>query len=482
MKKESLHFSSRILLLTIVTSHSLASTQPRCHEDERSALLEFKTTFFTKKHPCCHVKYTRTPVEQSKVEFWNASEGKTQSDCCSWTGVECDKVSGHVIGLDLSCSCLSGKINSNTSIFRLLRLRSLNLALNDFNCPIPPTVGNLSSLRDLNFSMSNFTGHISHSLRNLTRLVHLDLSFNDLNGTIPTYFGSILNLENLDLVSNSLTGEIPSSLGNLIQLTTLSLGVNQLTGEIPSSIGDLIQLTDIDLQHNRLVGEIPLSFQNLLELRVLYLVSNRLSGEIPSFLGRLTQLVQISLSFNQFHGAIPSTIFQLQGLQALDLTSNKLSGTVKLDMFSEAKNLQELMLSSNKLSLIVETNITQQFRFLCLGSCNLNSFPEFLQDQNDLLVLDLSSNNISGQVPKWFLNVSTENLILLNLSGNFLTSFAQDPVIFKWKKLFEADLGFNELQGSVPIPPPLIEFYFISNNSSQRNIATLMQSKLYLYD
>ncbi|KAK3411790.1 hypothetical protein EUGRSUZ_I00550 [Eucalyptus grandis] len=621
MKKESLHFSYMILLLTIVASHSLASTQPRCHEDERSALLEFKTTFFTRKHPCC---YYSSPVEQAKIESWNASEGKTQSDCCSWTGVECDKASGHVIDLDLSCSCLSGKINSNTSIFRLLHLRSLNLAFNDFNCPIPPTIGNLSSLKDLNFSGCNFTGQISHSLRNLTRLVHLDLRLNDLNGMIPTYFSGILNLEHLGLGSNSLTGEVPSSLGNLVQLSTLDLGGNQLTGEIPSSlgnlvqlttldlggnqltgeipsslenlvrlstlelggnqltgeipsslenlvrlstlelggnqltgeipsslgnlvrlstldlgdnqltgeipsslgnlvrlstlhlgynqltgeipsslgnlvrlstlhleynqltgkipssIGDLIQLTDINLQYNQLVGEIPLSFQNLLELRSLKLGSNRLSGEIPSLLGRLIQLTNVDLSLNQFHGAIPSTISQLQGLNSFYLNLNNLSGTVKLDMFSEAKNLQILGLSSNKLSLIVETNITHRYRNLGLGSCNLNSFPEFLQDQNDLYMLDLSYNNISGQVPKWFLNVSTENLQLLNLSGNFLTSFAQDPVIFKWKELFEVDLGFNELQGSVPIPPPKIEYYFISNNRLSGGISPLLCNLSYI--
>lgn len=503
MKKESLHFSSMILLLTIVASHSIASTQPRCHGDERSTLLEFKTTFFTRKRPCCYGWYNSIPVEKAKIESWNASEGKTQSDCCSWTGIECDKVSGHVIGLDLSCSCLSGKINSNTSIFRLLRLRSLNLAFNDFNCQIPPTIGSLGSLRYLNFSRSNFMGHISHSLRNLTRLVHLDLGDNSLNGTIPTYFGSMLNLEylrlsanrfvgeipssferlghlkHLDLGLNLLTGEIPSlgnlvqlkylnleenkligqipsSLGNLVQLTTVYLSHNQLTGKIPSSIGDLTQLTDIDLGFNRLLGEIPLSFQNLLELRFLDLTSNRLSGEIPSLLGRLTQLVSISVPFNQ------------------------LSGTVKLDMFSEAKNLKGLELSSNKLLLIVETNITQRFWSLGLGSCNLNSFPEFLQDQNDLEVLDLSYNNISGQVPKWFLNVSIENLEVLNLSGNFLTSFAQDPVIFKWKELVEADLGFNELQESVPIPPPKIFYYFISNNRLSGGISPLLCNLSYI--
>ncbi|XP_030539645.2 receptor-like protein 54 [Rhodamnia argentea] len=540
MEKESFHLSYMILLLTLVASHSHASTQPLCHEDERSALLEFKATTFIRNRPCC---YDPTPVEQAKTESWSTSIGQTKSNCCSWAGVECDKVSGHVIGLDLSCSCLSGKINSATSIFRLLRLRSLSLAWNDFSCQIPPVIGNLGSLSHLDLSGSNFIGPIPHSLGNLTQLAHLDLSYNlligttlpignltllnhldlshnYLNGTIPSSFGNIRELEHLsllynqfegeipssfgrlghlkhlDLGLNSLTGEvpsflgnlvkylnlrdnmligqIPSSLGNLTQLTFLDLRINRLTGEIPSFIGNLVRLTDIDLGYNLLAGGIPLSFQNLLELGVFRLRSNQLSGEIPSWLGRLTQLVDVDLSFNQFHGAIPSTISQLRNLNSLYLNSNNLSGTVNLDTLSEAKNLGELVLSSNKLSLTVGTNITHRYVSLGLGSCNLNGFPEFLRDQDDLLLLDLSYNNISGQVPEWFLDVSIENLLQLNLSGNFLTSLAQDPVIFKWKELYVADLRFNELQGSVPIPPPKIGYYFISNNRLSGGISPLM--------
>ncbi|XP_056177541.1 receptor-like protein 49 [Syzygium oleosum] len=526
MEKESFHFSYMILLLTIVASHSLASTQPRCREDERSALLDFKATFFTLEPPCCS---SATSDVQANIESWNASTGEAKSDCCSWAGVECDEVSGHVIGLDLSCSCLSGKINSNTSIFRLLHLRSLNLAFNDFNCQIPPAIGNLGSLGDLNFSGSNFMGHIPHSLGNLTLLVHLDLSnnrligptlvdlnifnppisrwrqpplgdlyvnqfigeipssfgrlghtkhsdlrFNSFTGEIPSFLGNLVQLKDLSLAGNMFFGQIPSSLGNLVQLTCLDLSLNKLTGEIPSSIGNLARLTHLDLGYNQLVGEIPLSFQNLLELRFLTLRSNQLSGEIPFSLGILTQLIDVDLSFNQFHGAIPSTIFQLQNLDTLNLNSNNLSGTVKLDRFAEIEFLRVLGLSSNKLSLIVETDKHQQYFALGLGSCNLNGFPEFLQFQEELFFLDLSYNNISGQVPEWFLNVSPQCLHHLNLSGNFLTSFTQDPVIFKWGQLVVADLRFNELQGSVPIPPPEMWYYFISNNRLSGEISPLI--------
>ncbi|XP_056177424.1 receptor-like protein 7 isoform X2 [Syzygium oleosum] len=126
-------------------------------------------------------------------------------------------------------------------------------------------------------------------------------------------------------------------------------------------------------------------------------------------------------------------------------------------------------------------SISLRYWVLGLGSCNLNSFPEYLRGQEDLYQpfkdlyqLDLSYNKISGQVPEWFLNVSTKELVYLNLSGNFLTSFGQDPVTFKWTKLVSADLRFNQLQGSLPIPPPKILNYYISNNRLSGEISPVI--------
>jgi len=42
-------------------------------------------------------------------------------------------ISGHVIGLDLACSGLTGELHPNTSLFRLSHLQSLNLAFNYFS-------------------------------------------------------------------------------------------------------------------------------------------------------------------------------------------------------------------------------------------------------------------------------------------------------------------------------------------------------------
>ncbi|KAL3754371.1 hypothetical protein ACJRO7_001582 [Eucalyptus globulus] len=295
---------------------------------------------------------------------------------------------------------------------------------------IPYSLGNLTRLVNLELSENRLIDTI-RPLKNLTLLTDVDLTGNSLKGTIPSSFGNMLKLEYLSLFDNQFGGEIPSSFGRLSHLKFLllisnsltELGMNMLIGRIPSSLGNLVQLTRLDLSCNQLVGEIPLSFKDLLELNVLALDSNQLSGEIPSSLGRLTQLECIYLSSNQFHGEIPSKIFQLQDLSYLQLNSSNLS------------------------------------------SCNLNSFSEFLQDQDNLRELDLSYSNIYGQVPEWFLNVTTKKLNYLNLFGNFLTSFALNPIIFKWKILVAANLTFNKLQGS---------HYFISNNRLSRGISPLI--------
>ena len=105
-----LFFSLSLLLLL---AESLSSMQPNCHAEERLALLQFKDSFMINKSASIN--------PYPKVSSW------TLNDCCSWDGVECDEHTGHVIGLDLSRSCLYGSFDSNSSLFRLLQLQKLNL-------------------------------------------------------------------------------------------------------------------------------------------------------------------------------------------------------------------------------------------------------------------------------------------------------------------------------------------------------------------
>ncbi|XP_060670684.1 receptor-like protein 7 isoform X3 [Ziziphus jujuba] len=159
----------KLMVLEIMVANSFTSVQPACHEDESSALMQFKDSFAI---------HQSASLCDPKVLQWK-SHGVNSSNCCSWDGVQCDGKTGHVIGLDLSSSCLSGSINSNSTLFNLVHLQSLNLAGNNFNySEIPVSVGQLMSLTYLNLSGSAFSGQIPLEISNLFKLTHLDLSFN----------------------------------------------------------------------------------------------------------------------------------------------------------------------------------------------------------------------------------------------------------------------------------------------------------------
>lgn len=258
---------SRVLLFHVVLANSFS-----CHDEESSALLQFKQTFIIS------LSASYYDYAYPKVSSWKPTHKGENNSCCSWNGVECDEKTGHVIGLDLSSSCLHGSINSSSSLFHLVHLQRLNLADNNLNySQIPNVVRNFPKITYLNLSGSSFSGQIPSEVWHLSKLLILDLSRNHFNGPIS------------------------ASLANLTHLTTFSVCVNQLTGLIPSSLGNLSTLTKIDLSWNELHGSIPESLSNLMNLLTLYLNSNSFSGPID---------------FNMFH--------KLQNLAFLDLSSNKL--------------------------------------------------------------------------------------------------------------------------------------------------------------
>ncbi|KAF8016394.1 hypothetical protein BT93_H1795 [Corymbia citriodora subsp. variegata] len=560
------------------------SRKPKCHENERSALLEFKSTFFNKSS--C---YPYHPIA-ADLESWRVAKGEG-GDCCAWDGVKCDDETGRVIGLDLESSCLYGPISSNASLFRLAHLRRLSLAYNDFeSSQIPSAIGNLRELTSLVLFESSFRGQIPREVLNLTNLSFLDLSRNldlelkspslenllrsltkleglnlsgvlvssplpdaiadlsnltslvlwgcnlrgelpvatfellrletldvslnenlsvrmpefhrgnplkslllsgtrcsgqlpsslgnlsslieldiagcELSGVIPSSVGELARLHTLDLSWNQLTGEIPPSLGKLVGLTGLHLFSNQLSGEIPSSLGKLIGLPDLDLSSNQLSGEIPSSLMNLAKVNYFDLSYNRLTGQIPSQISSLTSVVHLDLSHNRLEGPMPSTISGLKNLRVLTVVSNNLNGTAQFHMLMKHQSLRQLYLSFNNFSLTTkDLNVSlSKIATLKLASCSLREFPKFLAKLDTLEWIDLSYNRISGQVPRWLLNVSMENLAHLNLSNNSLMGFSSYPVEFKWTNLLTLDLRYNKMEGPLPLLPRSIKFYLASSN------------------
>ncbi|KAJ7968202.1 Receptor-like protein [Quillaja saponaria] len=497
--------------------------RPLCHDNESFALLQFKQSLTIKENTSSHV------YPYSKIASWKLVGDNTA--CCLWEGVDCDENSGHVIGLDLSNSNIYGSFNSSSTLFHLVHLQSLNLALNDFSySEIPAKIGQLSRLTNLNLSSSVFSGNVpseisqlanlssldlsdnvdadeNHILklgidftlenlvRNLTKLEYLHLRSVDIFSRVPEVLSNLSSLKSLVLTDCGLCGEFPIIIFHLPDLRNLRLDFNRelnsylvdfniwncnFFGSIPAQLGNLKHLINLKLFGNHFSGLVPSSIGNLTELRVINLGSNQLTGPFPHQILTLSKLTRLRLAFNNFQGPIPISILDLYSLELLDLSDNEFSGTLRFEIFSKFKSLTILRLSNNKLSLLNDETIPNvtfpKFQQLGLNSCNLTSFPYFLRDQDKLVSLGLKNNKIAGRFPYWMWNCSKETLKIIDISDNSLIGFHQLPVLLPWASLTVLDFSNNMLQGSIPIPQSSILFYHIPNNSLTGEIPLLICS------
>uniref|UniRef100_A0A7N2L4V3 Leucine-rich repeat-containing N-terminal plant-type domain-containing protein n=1 Tax=Quercus lobata TaxID=97700 RepID=A0A7N2L4V3_QUELO len=167
--------------------HSSPSKQPLCHDDESSALLQFKESFIIKNSA------SSDPVAYPRVRSWRL-EGEN-SDCRSWNSVDCDE------DTDWSSP-----------------LEETSLANTRFSNELPASMGNLDSLIALDMWGCNISGSLSSSIGNLTNLIYLKLSNNCLVGNIPSSIGNLIHLAFVDLYGNTLAGSIPFGLANMTKM------------------------------------------------------------------------------------------------------------------------------------------------------------------------------------------------------------------------------------------------------------------------
>ncbi|XP_062005623.1 receptor-like protein 53 [Rosa rugosa] len=331
-------------------------------------------------------------------------------------------------------------------------LRTLVLSRTNFSGLLPDSIGELKMLSRIDLSFCNFTGGIPSSMENLTELVYLDMSNNRLNGSVPL-FNKGKNLEEIILSHNDLSGQI-----NCIQWESL------------------INLINLNLGDNKLDGTIPLSLFSLPLLQRLQLDTNQFSGQLLEISNISSQLLDtLDLSSNNLEGPIPVSITKLQGLKILSLSFNNFSGSFALDGFQKLKNLSRLELSYNSLLISYKSTSYSYSSFpnittLALASCKLRKFPDFLRYQSTLRYLDLSQNQIHGEIPNWVWRLS--DLHNLNLSCNSLVTL-EGPILHTsstFSSLSVIDLHSNQFQGQIPILPPSATYLDYSRNNFSSTI------------
>ncbi|KAH7427029.1 hypothetical protein KP509_10G026700 [Ceratopteris richardii] len=295
--------------------------------------------------------------------------------------------------------------------------------------------------RLLNYHLS---GHMSPHLGNLESLQILDLMWNELSGSIPKELGNLRQLTLLLLSGNSLTGSIPKELGNLHLLDRFQIDSNQITGSIPSTFQNLVSIKHLYMNNNSLSGSIPKELGQLPKLVHLLAENNKIDGDLPPELANMSTLQILQLDNNRFSNAsIPENYFSMQNIIKLSLRNCNLQG--RIPDLSHMENLQYLDLSMNQLEGEMPSKLPIRLTTIDLSSNKLNGkIPEIIGRLPNLQLLSLKNNNFSGSIPpsfgtgKYF--TSSNGEIILDLQNNSLSSVPTNltnqiryrPNLFVW--------------------------------------------------
>nr|KJB73582.1 hypothetical protein B456_011G239600 [Gossypium raimondii] len=346
---------------------------------------------------------------------------------------------------------LSGTIPS--SIYNLSSLTYIDMGSNQLSGEIAPEIGFLfPKLEILYIGGNQFTGKIPRSLANISSLDQLDINSNGFCGPVPENLGKLQNLTLLAIDYNHLGSgkdgdlDFVSSLTNCSGLKLLAIHNNRLGGVLPDSVANLsTQIEILFMGENRISGNIQ-GIGNLFKLTQLDLGGNLLTGKIPSSIGKLQNLVTFNLSMNHLSGPIPSSIGNLSQLSLLDLNGNNLEGRVPLTL-KNCKDMSKLYLSGNELHGDLSNQLIGSFEKLITLNLSHNSFtgvfPSDIVNSKDLVELYVNNNNFIGRIPS---QIAIESL---DLSANNLSNTIPSE-LQKLPFLLSLNLSFNQLEGEVP--------------------------------
>ncbi|CAK9264221.1 unnamed protein product [Sphagnum jensenii] len=325
----------------------------------------------------------------------------------------------NLVILNLSNNDLNGSIpaelfrsnrSANSSAYRQSSLQQIDLSNNRLSGNVP-NLGGANWLQSVKISNNKLTGPsppfydpgTGYGFVNMTELNTIDLSENELVGSPPN-LTAIWRLQSVNLSSNYFNGSIiPTSIFNTsANLTVLDLSHNNFTGLLPdlSTFSNsltqfikmlidelLILICFRDLSNNQFSGNLP-NLGGASWLQTVQISNNKLTGPSPRFYDpgtgygfvNMTELNTMNLSSNYFNGSIiPTSIFNTSAnLAVLDLSLNNFTGLLP-DLSTFSNSLTQLNLSFN--------------------SFNPEPYPAWVKGFNQLSMLSLKRNGLSGPFP-----------------------------------------------------------------------------------
>lgn len=246
-------------------------------------------------------------------------------------------------------------------------------------------------------------------------LEFLNLQKNDIS--VP--FINIENAVNLHtlMISETKTSSL-MGIGGAQQLKELHVTNAELFGEIPAELFDLTRLEKLYLSQNALTGSLQTMVGQLRALKDLYLFDNNLRGTLPSEIGLLGSVEHLSLGKNDFVGIIPRQVGSLPRLEVLSLESEEDAGfdgmfsvgggglSGSLPALNGLPNIKELYLGHNSFTGTIPV-----------------SFLQGVINKAQLLLVDLSYNNLSGPIPSEFSNFGN---LQIELGRNQISSIPDE--------------------------------------------------------
>ncbi|KAJ0721460.1 putative non-specific serine/threonine protein kinase [Helianthus annuus] len=393
-----------------------------------------------------------------------------------------ENIMSHILVLDLSNNQISGKLprfhfNKSDNVWGdgdgILSLNS-----NKFEGSLATFPSNV---RILDLSDNLLSGHLPQTDGTMNLILEVvKLSKNRFTGSIPVHLCKVPSIYVLDLSQNKFSGRLPGCLGNLIGLGAMDVSNNTLTGVVPSSLGSLTQLVSLHFHNNKFEGNLPLSLQNLTRLITLDTGNNFLTGSIPSWIGEsLLNLRILNLQSNKFTGKIPLQLCQLSALQYLNLAQNHIIGTVPhcFSNFSGMITYQEISVNpiyyyeENILAVVkgIQWDYTKTLQFLTVLDLSSNNItgeiPDVLMNLVGLYSLNLARNHLKGQIPTMIGHLS--QIESLDLSMNMLSGQIPQSLT-SLNSLSYLNLSFNNLSGAIPVGnqlQTLVDPYIYEGNS-----------------